>query len=87
MHVLTGGVAPALSSLNPESVFWTFSPQVPAGGWSEVLIYTSLNPPVFGEGSVINQGLSDQGSVPIPVPEPSTLILLMGGLAALRRRS
>ena len=87
LHELTGGLSPDSAQLFADSAKFDYEPpQLPPGEWSTVLLFTSPNPPTFGDASVINGGLADQQSVPVPLPEPTTLVLLTVVAAAARRR-
>ncbi len=57
---------------------------------SDILVYTSVNAPLWTTGTIQDGGTSAQNDMPSPsdlIPEPTTLVLLaVGGLAAIRRR-
>lgn len=63
---------------NPQSAYYNFTNQnVPAGtGYSDILIYTSPNPPQWETGSIISGSFGASASLPSPVPEPATGALL-----------
>ena len=86
-YPMAGGISPSLAAVGVDSVLYTFvTPQIAPSEYSSVVFFTSPVAPVWGVGSVIDGGLSDQQPVPT-VPEPTTLGLLgMAGLALLRRR-
>jgi len=88
LHVQTGGVSPTSSVVLLDSVVTSFtSPQLLPGQHSTVFLFTSLNSPTWMSASVSNAGQSDQQSLPSPLPEPSSLVLLAGaGLMLIRKR-
>jgi hypothetical protein len=83
---VTGGVLPDAIFALPNSVVYDFYPEVNADQHSAVLLFTSPFPPVYGPGSIQSGGLSDQESVPTPLPEPSAALLLLAAGLGLRRR-
>jgi hypothetical protein len=80
-----GGQSPALVYALGQSVIFDFAPELPKAKYSTVLLYTSPYPPTWGPGSIQSGGLSDQETVPTPVPEPTSCVLF-GLLCVLRRR-
>ncbi len=59
---------------NPQSAFYSFINQnVPAeGGYSDILIFTSPNPPQWETGSITWGSIGQSANLPSPVPEPAT---------------
>lgn len=87
-YPMVGGVSPNLAAVLADSVGFFFDdPRVFPGEFSTVVLFTSPDAPMMGVGSVIDGGLSDQQTLPTPVPEPGTLLLLigLGAAGALRR--
>jgi len=90
----TSGVAPGLLSLDPvgtKSFVSLFNPTVvTAGSNSQVVLFTSPNPPTYGTTSVTfvaAPAVVSATLIPTPLPEPATMVLLaMGGLLIRRRR-
>jgi hypothetical protein len=82
------GIAPTLTSLLETSIIARFlAPQIPAGGHSTVLLYTSVHPPTLTSASVAGGGYSAQMTLPSPIPEPTTgCAVALGGLLLLSRR-
>jgi hypothetical protein len=69
------------------SATWNFATAIPDGHTSEILLFTSPYPPAFYDASVQGGGLSKQGRLPSPVPEPGTALLACGmSMAFLIRR-
>jgi len=69
------------------SATWNFATAIPDGHLSEVLLFTSPFAPAFFDASVQGGGLSKQGRLPSPVPEPGTALVAGGmSLALLIRR-
>lgn len=83
-----GGIDPlaGFPTFQAQSFFSLWNPPVNPGQYSTVLLFTSPQPPTFASASVANGGTGVQLEAPSPLPEPSTLVLLAGGLALLRRR-
>lgn len=82
---ILGGQSPALVYLLGQSAVFDFAPELPKNKHSTVLLYTSPYPPTWGPGSIQSGGLSDQETVPTPVPEPAAFVLL-GLVGVFRRR-
>jgi len=91
---VTGGTNPALKyfspapPLVPSTATWKFIPSMKYPAFSNILIYTSPYGPELDNATVLGYS-ADTHSVPSPMPEPATLALMAGGLAAawtLRRR-
>jgi len=83
------GVNPLLSRLTgtpPSTAAWTYD--VPAGQHSSVFTFASPNTFTWASANVANGGSGNSHLLPSPnVPEPTTICLLvLGGLAAVRRR-
>lgn len=83
---LPGGVTPSAESLTPlSSADWFFSPEVPPGGVSDGLAFSSPFLPIDVFGSVIDGGTSSF-VIPLPspgtemIPEPGSFVLLALGL-------
>ncbi len=90
---VAGGIAPngspALEINGGSSFIAAFnSPgQLTAGTHSTVLLFTSLNDPIFKPTSVVGGGMGDGSTAPSPLPEPGSMALFgIAGLALLRRR-
>ena len=88
------GLAPATMdrSANGNVVGYSFvgpplGPSTLTPGASSMLLVVQTNAPAFTQtiGNVIDGSIAS-GLVYAPVPEPTTLLLLVGGLALLRRR-
>jgi len=75
----------------PSSARWDYTvTNLGLGANSWILLFTSPHGPTFQPGSVQGGGLSNTQSLPSPVPEPSTLMLLAIGASAwilFRRRA
>jgi hypothetical protein len=89
----SGGQSPWMARVGSTSVSWLFDPEVPVGGRSTTLLFTSPYGPTWKSGALANGGLPTpgSGSLPSPMPEPASMALLgMGGLmmlvARVRRR-
>ena len=86
----SGGQSPLMSRVGSTSVSWLFDPEVPVGGHSMTLIFTSPYRPMWKSGALADGGLPTPGSGPLPspMPEPATMAFLLagGGLTLLRRR-
>ncbi|KKK76030.1 hypothetical protein LCGC14_2867790 [marine sediment metagenome] len=86
-HGEPGGVAPLLSRLvgtPPTSVQWTID--VDAGEHTTVLLFSSPYSHTFDSATLANGGDGDTDLLPTPVPEPTTLsLLLLGGVVLARR--
>jgi hypothetical protein len=91
---VTGGTNPALKYFSPaapavpSTATWKFIPSMKYPGFSNILIYTSPYGPELDNATVGGYSF-DTHSMPSPTPEPATLALMAGGLAAvwtLRRR-
>src|SRR5438046_2539121 len=88
------GHDPSSSSFIPagglpfNSATWNFSPTIPDGHFSEILLFTSPFAPTMIDSSVQGGGLSRQSQLPSPVPEPGTVLAAYGmmGELLLRRR-
>lgn len=93
---LAVGVTPNIGVAGSLNVNWLFLSAVHAGTESQVIAYTSPLPPIFGNGSALDDGAGPWSSqnpgsqlVPVPVPEPTTMIagallLLPFGASTLR---
>ena len=82
---VSGGIFPALSWLvgtPPGSVQWTGAQWAPSTH-STVLLFSSPNSYTFDSATLVNHGTSDTQSLPSPVPEPATLLLLCGGVVPI----
>lgn len=64
------------------SALWTFSPALPVGQESSILVFTSPFPPEFDTASV-GGSLGAMGQLPSPVPEPSSVLLLFAAATLL----
>ncbi len=62
-------------------------PELTSPSFSQVMVFTSPNPPTFTFASVGDGGQSDQQILPTPIPEPAYLAFLALGLGALLRRA
>ncbi|HEY4308650.1 MAG TPA: PEP-CTERM sorting domain-containing protein [Pirellulales bacterium] len=79
----------------PSSSRWSFSaPVIGLGGVSQIVLFTSPEPPTRGTAAVVGGGLQATTTVPnyvpTPIPEPSTFVLMAiagSALALIRRRS
>jgi hypothetical protein len=85
------GVTPTAQGITGSSAVWSFLlDQIDYGEDSMTLIYTSPFAPQWMTGSVHDGGLSDEQSMPSPMPEPATIALLVlggvGGVFSRRRR-
>ena len=89
-----GEVSPSAATLNPGiNAVWEFTPaanNIPSGGRSSALVVTSTNLPNSTAVQIILNGggtAFTMAIVPgdIPVPEPTSLVLLLGGVAFLAR--
>jgi len=87
----TGGIAPSMSLVLPESVLYVFQfDNIGANEHSKTLLFTSDCSPEMAKG-VVSSGIAGGVIVdvpsPSPVPEPATLALISGGaFLALRRK-
>jgi hypothetical protein len=84
-----GGVDPNSWGFEPETAGWSFDPTLNVGQVSKVLIFTSPYGPEWDRGAVSGGGLgvSDDDSMPSPVPDPGTVVLVAVGAAlALPRK-
>lgn len=77
----------------PNSAVWGFwddtidPPGEEEGDYSAVLFFTSPNGPQWAPASVMDSGLSNMQSLPSPLPEPATLVLMaLGGVGLLLTR-
>lgn len=87
LHEMVGGVNPLVSNILSTSFVTTWVPQILAGQFSSVFLFTSPNPPTFAPTSVQNGGHVDQQMAPSPLPEPGTLGFFgLASLIAFRRR-
>ena len=73
------------------SVRWDYSGDLARGHWSDVLFYTSPFGPSpeedWDESNVgTTMGIVKDETLPHPIPEPATLVLVTAGLAAIARR-
>lgn len=73
------------------SVRWDYPGDLARGHWSDVLFYTSPFGPTPEEdwdNSNVStmMGAVEDETLPHPIPEPATLVLVTAGLAAVRRR-
>jgi hypothetical protein len=84
--------AGALGALDASNVNWTFTPNIPSGGQSDLLIGLALSGPTKGSASALDglpgspwsTAVAPLGTfVPVPIPEPATLLLLGLGLGTL----
>ena len=89
----TGTVAPLSSNLTSASAAWTFfvfrgaGSRILYGDYSTVLYYTSPFAPEWDHSTVQGtNAVTLYDSLPSPLPEPSTLLLLTAGFAAVCRR-
>jgi hypothetical protein len=87
---LVVGTPPDNSSFSSTSAVWDYSTvNLAVGANSDILLFTSPHPPTMQAASVGGNGLGTGNNLPSPIPEPSTMILLAIGGAALlmfRRR-
>ena len=87
---LSASQVPTLMLETSSSVVWNFlSSLINPGEFSDVLLFTSPNSWSTGPGSVQNGGLSQTTTLPTPVPEPATMLILsLGSMAmvGMRRR-
>jgi hypothetical protein len=97
-HPLTGGVIPLFTDSQAGSgfpassfraIFQNAGPftKVNPGQYSQVLLFTSTQPPQFYSSSVIDEGQQVQHNLPSPIPAPASLVFcVLGGATFLRRR-
>ncbi|MFA0783191.1 PEP-CTERM sorting domain-containing protein [Fervidibacter sacchari] len=78
--------------LRPSDVTYYFGPsatwEISVGNQSTVLAAYAIVPPTYGIATAMNSGVSWGGKVPIPSPEPGTVVLLVlgtVGMGILRR--
>ena len=93
---VTGGKTPALKYFSPappqvpSTVTWKFTTSVKSGSFSNILLYTSPFGPELDNATILGYS-ADTHLLPSPLPEPATLMLMGGGLAAIlwqaRRRA
>jgi len=73
------------------SATWDFQTPIPDGQYSEVVLFTSPQPPERDDSSVLGPAVNAQRTLPSPgpVPEPGSLLAACGMVAALlvRRRA
>jgi hypothetical protein len=86
-----GGIWSSQQSISGDVAKWEFNPDtLNPGTHSIVLILTSMNPFVMSDGDFTASGITGYvgASVPVPTPEPVTVVLFgMGAVAVLRKRA
>jgi len=83
----SGGVAPTPEDSEIQGTWvWTFDGgYISAGEHSWFLVFSSDNTPIVGDFEI--WGPKEEGDLPAPIPEPTTIILLgVGGLIAVSTR-
>ena len=88
---ILGGVAPIVSGFTATSAAWNFlGNTVDYGEYSTVLFFTSLDIPVMDSAQVDDSGISAAGQLPtpsgVPIPEPSIIVSVLGGILLMARK-
>jgi hypothetical protein len=91
LSVVPSGMNPSSSAFVPLSVpyasaTWIYSPELTNGQTSNLLIFTSPRSPQLYNASVLGGALHSQQTLPSPIPEPASLMVL-GGMALLAVRA
>jgi len=81
---LVAGQAPGNSAFSSTSATWDFTAvPISLGSNSDILLFTSPHAPTMQSASVQGGGLGISHSLPSPVPEPSTFVLLAVGCVSV----
>ncbi len=90
----SGSIAPSSIAFAPvggpyDTAGWSFaSPnEIDSGLTGEIVFYASSDAPEMGNAAVTGSyGFGDNQTLPNPIPEPATMLVLVGGTAALVAR-
>lgn len=86
------GINPTTSAFVPASApfasaHWIYTPELTSAQVGNVLLFTSPKAPHFFNATILGGALSDQQSLPSPIPEPASIMVLSGlGMLALGLR-